>query len=135
MAYFSDNKSKFVSLSRILLIVSFILLIATQSQAQVGREITPVTTTPVVVSTQAEPTVKLYPNPATDYITIELQSGFQKGLSLQVISFLGKKMYETQNMPQKLTLDLTEFNRGLYMYHITDATGKAVKSGKFQVSK
>lgn len=136
MAYFSDNKSKFVSLRRILPILSFILLIAIQSQAQVAREVTPVASAPTpVVTTQTEPSVKLYPNPATDYITFELQNGYQKGMSLQVISFLGKKMYETQNLPQKFTLDLAEFTRGLYMYHLTDATGKMIKTGKFQVTK
>jgi hypothetical protein len=127
MAYFSDNKSKFVSLRRILSILSFILLIAIQSQAQVARE------TPAAA--QNDRIVKLYPNPATTYITFDLQSGYQKGMSLQVYSFLGKKMYESQNVPQKLTLDLAEFNRGLYMYHLTDATGKIIESGKFQVTK
>ena len=128
MAYFSDNKSKFVSLRRILPILSFILLIAIQSQAQSAREVTP-------VSTPNDRIVKTYPNPATTYITFDLQAGYQKGLSLQVYSFLGKKMYESQNLPQKLTIDLAEFNRGLYMYHLTDLSGRVIESGKFQVTK
>jgi Secretion system C-terminal sorting domain len=127
MAYFSDNKSKFGSLRRILPILSFILLIAIQSQGQTTRE------TPSTV--QTDRIIKLYPNPATTYITFDLQSGYQKGMTLQVYSFLGKKMYESQNVPQKLTLDLAEYNRGLYMYHLTDATGRIIESGKFQVTK
>jgi hypothetical protein len=115
-------------LRRILPILSFILLIAIQSQAQSAREVTPVTT-------QNDRIVKTYPNPATTYITFDLQAGYQRGLSLQVYSFLGKKMHETQNLPQKLTIDLTEFNRGLYMYHLTDPSGKVIESGKFQVTK
>ncbi|NOT49744.1 MAG: T9SS type A sorting domain-containing protein [Chitinophagaceae bacterium] len=114
-------------MSRILPILSFILLIAIQSQAQVARE------TPA--ATPADRIINLYPNPATTYITFDLQKDYQKGLSLQVFSFLGKKMYETKNLPQKLTLDLAEYNRGLYMYHLTDATGKIIESGKFQVTK
>lgn len=128
MAYFSDNKSKFVSLRKILPIVLFSVLIAIQSQAQSAREVTPVVTS-------QDRIIKLYPNPATTYITFDLQSGYQKGMSLQVYSFLGKKMYESQNVPQKLTLGLSEFNRGLYMYHLTDATGRIIESGKFQVTK
>ena len=113
---------------RILPILSFILLIAIQSQGQSAR-IVPTTTTP------GDRIINLYPNPAVSYISFDMQENFQKGLSLQVYSFLGKKMYESKNMPPKLTINLTEFNRGLYMYHLTDATGKVIESGKFQVTK
>lgn len=114
-------------MKRILPIISFILLIAIQSQGQSARIASPVSI--------GDPVVKLYPNPAITYITFEIQTGFDKGLSIQVYSFLGKKMYESQNLAQKLTVDLTEFNRGLYMYHLLDAAGKIIKSGKFQVTK
>lgn len=127
MAYFSNNKSKFVSLRRILPILSFILLIAIQSQAQTARS-TPATVT-------SDRIIKLYPNPATTYITFDLQKGYEKGLSIQVYSFLGKKMFESQNAPPIVTLALAEFNRGLYMYHLIDITGKVIESGKFQVTK
>lgn len=112
---------------RALYILSFILLIATQSQAQSTR--------PVPAPVADDIVVKLYPNPATSYITFELQKANEKGLAIQVYSFLGKKMYESQASLQKLTIDLSEFTRGLYMYHIVDATGKVLKSGKFQVTK
>ena len=112
---------------RILPILSFILLIAIQSQGQSVRN------TPATVA--ADRIIKLYPNPATTYITFDLQQGFERGLSIQVYSFLGKKMFESQNVPPKITLPLAEFNRGLYMYHLIDYTGKIVESGKFQVTK
>ena len=127
MAYFSNNKSKFVSLSRILPILSIILLIATTSQGQSARTI-PATVT-------ADRIVKYYPNPATSAITFDLQSNFQKGMSIQIYSFLGKKMYGISNVPQKTLVDLSDFYRGLYMYHLIDATGKLIESGKFQVTK
>ena len=127
MAYFQNNKSKFVSLKRILPILSFILLIATHSQGQSSRN------TPG--SDPIDRIVKSYPNPATTYITFDLQKGYERGMSIQIYSFLGKKMTEVANASQKNTIDLSEFNRGLYMYHLLDATGKVVESGKFQVSK
>jgi len=114
-------------LRRILPILSFILLIAIQSQAQTTRSI------PASVS--SDRIIKLYPNPATTNITFDLQKGYEKGLSIQVYSFLGKRMYENQNVPSKITLDLAEFNRGLYMYHLIDISGKVIESGKFQVTK
>ena len=128
MAYFSNNKSKFVSLRRILTILSFILLIAIQSQAQSARGIT-------ASSITTDRIIKLYPNPATTNITFDLQKGYERGLSLQVYSFLGKKMYEGQNISSKVNINLSEFNRGLYMYHLIDNSGKVIESGKFQVTK
>jgi DNA-binding beta-propeller fold protein YncE len=79
--------------------------------------------------------VKTYPNPATSYIIFDLQKNYQKGLSIIVYNFLGKKMYETQNIPEKTTLNLGEFTRGVYIYHVTDQTGKMIDTGKFQVSR
>ena len=127
MAYFSNNKSKFVSLRRILTILSIILLIAMHSEGQSARSL------PATISN--DKIIKLYPNPATTNITFDLQKGYERGLSIQVYSFLGKKMYEDQNVPSKFILNLSEFNRGLYMYHLIDISGKMIESGKFQVTK
>ena len=113
---------------RILPILSFILLIAIQSQAQSSR------TTPSTDVT--ERIIKLYPNPATSYITFDLQKNYKRGLSVQIYNgLLGKKMFETQNVAEKFTIDLNEFNRGIYIYHLIDLTGKIIESGKFQVSR
>lgn len=121
-----ENKSKFVSLKRILPILSIILLTAIHSQGQASRN------TP---SDPGEKVLRLYPNPATSYITFDFQKGHEKGLAIQVFSFLGRKMYESQNVTPKTTIDLTEYNRGVYIYHLRDQSGKLLESGKFQVSK
>ena len=84
----------------------------------------------------AERIIKLYPNPATSYITFDLQKANDKGFSIQVYNFLGKKMYENLNVTsEKINVDLTEFNRGVYIYHLRDLSGKLIESGKFQVSR
>jgi hypothetical protein len=44
-------------------------------------------------------------------------------------------MYESQNIQEKTTIPVTDYNRGVYIFHITDASGKLVDTGKFQVSK
>ncbi|HEX7905225.1 MAG TPA: T9SS type A sorting domain-containing protein [Chitinophagaceae bacterium] len=120
------NKSKFDSLRKLITILSFILLIAIHSQGQGSRN------TP---STDPGITLNTYPNPATTYITFDLQKGFEKGLSIQVFSFLGRKMYESQSLTEKTTIDLSEYNRGVYIFQLKDQTGRIIKSGKFQVSK
>jgi len=38
-------------------------------------------------------------------------------------------------VPEKTTLTLTDDNRGIYVYHITDQGGKILFTGKFQVSR
>lgn len=120
------NKSKFVSLKRIIPILSIILLTVINSQGQTSRNIPPA---------EAGEKVKLYPNPAQSYITFDLQNNLGKGMSIQVFHFLGKKMYETQNVGNKTTIDLSDYSRGVYIYHLRDQSGKLIESGKFQVSK
>ena len=93
-------------------------------------------TTPGPISDGADRIIRLYPNPATSYVTFDLQrSGAVRTYTIQVYNFLGKKMYESPAVSQKLTVDLAEFNRGVYIYHLKDQTGKIVESGKFQVSR
>lgn len=122
-----ENKSKFVSLKRILPILTLILFFATRSDAQASRGPLP--------EQPAGKIVKLYPNPAKTYITFDFDKDQQKGRSITIYSFLGRKMYEAQNLSEKTTVALNDFNRGMYIYHLTDAAGKVIDSGKFQVSQ
>ena len=97
---------------------------ALNSEAQEGRNPIPGNT---VLST--------YPNPATSYITFDVQKGFQKGLSITVFNFLGKKMTERMNVTEKTTVNLNDYARGVYIYHLVDQSGKVIGTGKFQVSR
>ncbi len=121
------NKSNFVSLKRVLPILSCILLTTVFSQGQTSRN------SPAPEGT--ERILKLYPNPATSYITIDFQKNVDKAYSILVYNFLGKKMYENQNLTGKTTIELTDYYRGIYIYHLLDMNGKILESGKFQVSK
>lgn len=113
---------------QLLTILSFILLISIQSQAQSIRNNSGIETNDRIV--------KLYPNPATAYVTFDLPKGYEKTHSIQIFSFLGKKMYESNGLSQKLTVQLNEFTRGLYIYHLVEiANGKIIETGKFQVSR
>ncbi len=79
--------------------------------------------------------VLFYPNPATTVVNFDFQKNYDKGYSIQIFNFLGRKMYEATNIPPKTTLNLTDYGRGVYIYQLRDKTGKLVESGKFQVSK
>lgn len=107
-------------------ILSFVLLLALQSSAQ-GRT--------AIAADPGDRIIKTYPNPAQTYITFDMQAKYKSGYTLKVFNaLLGKKMYETQNMPAKVTLNLNDFAIGIYIYQLVDANGKIVESGKFQVS-
>lgn len=112
-------------MKQLLSILSFVLLISIQSQGQSSRN---------PAADGLERLVKMYPNPATSIITFDLQKDADKGLSIQLYSLIGKKMFENMNVKGKVTVNLEEFNRGVYIYHLIDRNGKLVESGKFQVS-
>lgn len=79
--------------------------------------------------------VKFYPNPATSVINFELTQANLRSVTLQVYNFVGKKVYELNNVNQKTTLSLTEFYRGVYIFQLRDKSGRILESGKFQVVK
>lgn len=124
--YYCVGNVKIFYLKKLLLILSFIGLTAAHSQAQ-NREI------PGTVKTSI---VRFYPNPATTAINFDFQKSYDKGYSIQIYSFMGgRKMYELSNIADRTTINLSDFNRGVYIYQLRDKTGRLVESGKFQVSK
>lgn len=112
-------------MKRILPILSFLLFSVIYSSAQESRNPIP----------DAGKRMSIYPNPATSFITFDVQKLNQKGLTIVVFNFLGKKMAEKQSVNEKTLLSLTDFSRGTYIYHLVDPGGKVLDTGKFQVSK
>ncbi|MGI8600755.1 MAG: T9SS type A sorting domain-containing protein [Chitinophagaceae bacterium] len=111
-------------MTKFLLIISFILSTTISAQAQNAP-----------LPDAAATIVRFFPNPATTVINFDLQRNQNNGLGIQIFNFLGKKMYESNNMNQRTSINLTDFNRGVYIYQIRDRNGKMIESGKFQVSK
>ena len=79
--------------------------------------------------------IKFYPNPATSIINFDFQKGYDKSYTFQIYNFLGKKVYEVNNVSPRTIVNLTDFYRGVYIFQLKDKSGKMVDSGKFQVSK
>ncbi|MBS1575176.1 MAG: T9SS type A sorting domain-containing protein [Bacteroidetes bacterium] len=113
-------------MKRILLILSVILLTSGVLLAQ--QTGTPIGSTP-------ERIIKFYPNPAASSINFDFQKNYDKGYSIQVYNFLGKLVSEIKNVSPKSTLNVSEFNRGIYIYQLKDNNGKILESGKFQVAR
>jgi hypothetical protein len=79
--------------------------------------------------------IKFYPNPATSVITFEVQKGYENNHSLQIFNFMGKPVFDLKRTPGRISVNLDDFFRGVYIFQLRDATGAIVQSGKFQVIK
>lgn len=110
-------------------ILSCILLIATAATAQTNR---PSVDNPETVIKQ----VRFFPNPASSFINFEFKDNSNlSNYSLKVFNFIGKKVLENNNLSARTVVNLNDFFRGVYIFQLTDRTGKVVESGKFQVVK
>ena len=79
--------------------------------------------------------IKFYPNPASSVISFEFTKAYEASYSLQVYNFMGKKVYEIKKAPIRITINLEDFYRGVYIFQLRDNNGNIVQSGKFQVVK
>lgn len=111
-----------------LLLILFIVFLSTVPEAGKAYDFTPQAGVQVNV-------LRLYPNPATTVINIDFTRGYERGYTLQIFNFLGKVMYEQQNLPEKNSINLTQFTRGLYIYQLRDRSNRLVETGRFQVVK
>jgi Secretion system C-terminal sorting domain len=109
---------------KIFYILSIILLTSVEAKTQSNRIIQP-----------SDPVVKFYPNPAISQITFDFENGYDRSFSFQIFSFIGKKVFEQNNLQPRTVVNLADFFRGVYIFQIRDKNGKIVESGKFQVAK
>lgn len=113
-------------LKRILLILSIFFVTTAGTKAQ---------TKPLPIAGVQASVLRLYPNPATSVINFEIKD-YESGYSIQIFNaILGRKMYEMANMPERMSVNLADFSRGIYIYQLRDKSGRMLESGKFQVAK
>ena len=98
---------------RILSILSFILLIAIQSQGQSSRTVTPPDATDRII--------KLYPNPATDLVTVTANHEISKA---EIFDELGRKVLSvTVHNNKQIQLNTKQLSKALYVIRLTGANG------------
>ena len=107
------------------ILLSIILLTTTQAKSQVRTS----------VPDPELKIVKFYPNPAVSYITFELAKEANKTFTLQIYSFLGRKVKDIPEVADKTTVQLSDLTRGLYTFQLKDETGRVTDSGIFQINK
>ncbi|MFZ4768886.1 MAG: T9SS type A sorting domain-containing protein [Ferruginibacter sp.] len=79
--------------------------------------------------------INFYPNPASSVITFDFSRAVDNSYSLQVYNFMGKKVYDIKKAPSRITINLEDFYRGIYIFQVRDKNGTIIQSGKFQVVK
>ena len=114
-------------MKRILTIVACILLMTTAT-AQTDR-------TPAGNAENVVKVVRFYPNPASSFINFEFKETRLADFSFKVFNFIGKKVLEINNLTPRTVVNLNDYFRGVYIFQLTDRSGKVVESGKFQVVK
>jgi hypothetical protein len=107
------------------ILLSIILLTSIQAKSQVRGP----------MPDQDHKVIKFYPNPAVSYITFELAKDANKTFTLQIYSFLGKRVKDIPEVADKTTVQLSDLTRGLYTFQLKDETGRVTDSGIFQINK
>ncbi|MFN9709957.1 MAG: T9SS type A sorting domain-containing protein [Bacteroidota bacterium] len=80
--------------------------------------------------------IKFYHNHATTFIQFDFSDDILKsGASFRIYNFIGKKVYETNQLNTRTVVNLNEFFRGMYIFQLTDRMGRVIESSKFQVLK
>ena len=66
--------------------------------------------------------ISVHPNPTEGVFDITFQESLQDGI-IQVTSIDGKLIYEKNITTNKVSLDLSEYNNGIYLLDITSSQG------------
>ena len=111
-------------MKKIFYIITFTLGLQASSDAQVKH-----------IVADAVKTVKFYPNPASSFINFEFTENYNDSYTIVIFNFIGKKVEDLKVTDQKITVSLTDFYRGVYVFQLRDKQGNIIESGKFQVVK
>ncbi len=106
--------------------ICFSILFATQSKAQSVFE-SPFTEARLV---------KFFPNPATTFVQFDFSDKIDlSGMNFKIYNFIGKKVFESNQLTSRTIVNLNDFFRGVYIFQLSDRNGKMIESSKFQVQK
>lgn len=76
------------------------------------------------VNEESEISIKLYPNPVSNYINI---SGLTNKITLEIYDPLGKKILIKVIDPNQNNIDISQLARGIYVFKLIDVTGVTVQ--------
>lgn len=88
-----------------------------------------------IEETQKNDKVKVYPNPASDVLYIELQSTVTTMYHISLTDVTGKSIYNSNmrlqgNTTKTINIPVANLANGTYLYNITNSEGEHTSSGK-----
>lgn len=89
----------------------------------------------IPVADQNEVAVRYFPNPATNIINFEFPSAVSRGFTLQIFSFVGRKVITVPVTSNRTTVNISTLFGGIYVFQLRDANGRILACNKFQVNK
>ena len=77
--------------------------------------------------------ISVYPNPASDKVTIELNSTLESESNISIIDITGRIIYQTVSNESNLSIDTREFSNG--MYQIIVQRGEQIETQKLIITQ
>src|SRR5690606_7821246 len=74
--------------------------------------------------------VRVYPNPASDRIQVEVEKGLHKPIHYTLYDLTGKVMTNVSTSKNTFVIDVAQVIRGMYILKITDGFGQQVMMQK-----
>ncbi len=80
--------------------------------------------------TKLEDLIKLYPNPTSGMVTLEIIKPFQSVILVEIINTQGQKIYSVELKTQEIheSVDLSRFPKGIYLVRVISKDW--IRSGK-----
>lgn len=94
---------------------------------------TPTTTVGFIDHTANNYNVLVYPNPSSNVVNVVTNNPDARFVSVYDVT--GKLMEKQSLTDGKVKVDVSSFNKGLYLYTVSTADNRAIRSGKFTVSE
>ena len=110
-----------------LLLISFLILLSAAAYSQ--------KILPQAAGVQEVKSIRFFPNPASTIVTFEFTEALEKGYSLQVYSFLGRQVLTVPVTGSRISINVTDFIKGVYIFQVRNSNGRIVATNKFQVSR
>ena len=67
--------------------------------------------------------LRLYPNPARDYVLLE---GIPAGATVVIYTLEGERVYQTEATSETLRIELTQLQEGAYILRVGDETQRLI---------
>ena len=86
----------------------------TVNNVQLGEYVLAIRDSELATGYSPDQEIKVFPNPASNTVTIDLPDNFETGTTISIVDGLGRTTMEQQILQGQTVLDLSGFNSGMY---------------------